>query len=214
MAVVKHMNFKRGRLGDIGFRQQITSDGNGSYSRKTVAFTIPEAVSNPRSPGQVMQRTKFRLIQALATVLTSVNILRNFYNSPSGLSGYNAFIRDNLAKAIDTSTGVPFVDFRKLQVTFGDFYTPVSKYAPEQESEDPDCNCRVKLAWNYDWTEDPVGAYALVCIGIKIDEEGAVEGVELVQSRTPMRACTAEIDLPDCNCCKTYWYAYFVDPTT
>ena len=77
MAVVKGMNFTRGRLGDIGFRQQVVKDGNG-YRRRTVAFQIPESVSNPNTPGQVRQRTRFRLIQSLGSALARKSILYNF----------------------------------------------------------------------------------------------------------------------------------------
>ena len=146
MAVVKRMNFKRGRLGDIGFRQQFVGNGDGTYSRQTVAFQIPDVVTNPRSPGQVKQRSKFRLVQALASALSSKSLLANFYRSGAGLAGYNAFIRDNINFAtVELESGLAYVDFRKLQVTLGDFNKPVKAYNSALEAPD-DCSCTMD-AW-------------------------------------------------------------------
>ncbi len=215
MAVVKGMNFTRGRLGNIGFRQQVVKEGNGNYRRRTVAFQLPETVSNPRTLGQVRQRTKFKMIQAIGSALSAKGITYHFYRSGRGISGYNAFIRDGLASAIvEAPDGTPYVDWKKLQVTNGDFYKKMKPYQT-QTLEGDDCHCARLLTWDFDWTCDPDGnAFALNLIGIKVDEEGAIEDVVCVQPRVPLSACHAEVLLPQCDCCKTYWYAYFVDPYT
>ncbi len=215
MAVVKGMNFTRGKLGDIGFRQQMVKEGNGNYRRRTVAFKLPETVSNPRTLGQVRQRTKFKMIQAIGSALSAKGITYSFYRSGRGISGYNAFIRDGIASAIvEAPDGTPYVDWKKLQVTNGDFYKKMKPYQAQTLLGD-DCNCARLLTWNYDWTCDPDGnAYALNLIGVKVDEEGAIEDVVCVQPRIPLSACHAEVLLPQCDCCKTYWYAFFVDPYT
>ena len=70
------------------------------------------------------------------------------------------------------------------------------------------------LGWDFDWTCDPDGSYTLYMIGLKINEEGAVDDVLCVQPRVPMTDCKADVVLPKCDCCKTYWYALFVDPFT
>ena len=166
MAIVKSMNFVRGRLGNTAFRQQVVKEGSG-YRRRTVAFLLPESVSNPRTPGQVRQRTRFRLVQALGSALARKSILYNFYQA-TGISGYNAFIRDNISGAIvGTDGGDVYVDFRKLAVTKGDFGKKVKTYKSDLKTDD--CHTAKKLAWNYDWTCDPQGTYALNLIGIKID---------------------------------------------
>lgn len=212
MAIVKGMNFKRGKLGDIGFRQQYTKNPDGSYSKSTVAFTLTETNSS-NSPLQQRQRTRFALIQSLATIFSKKGLLRTFYRTALGLSGYNGFIRDNINYAVVENGGQFFVDFPKLMPAFGDFRKNIevftSDVVPGNEGE-----FARKLAWNYEILNDPEDAsdYLLMIYGIKINEDGAVEDVELIQPLHRMSECTADIVLKDCNCCKVYYYAFFANP--
>ena len=213
MAIVSGMRFVKGRLGDVGFRQQSVKSGKGTYKKSTVAFQIAQTVSNPNTPGQERQRIKFKLVQSLATALTNAGILKPFYRSPSGLSGYNKFIQDNVLKAMTESAGVPFVSFPNLKIAGGDFMKEITGYQSLAPATD-DCHFSVKLNWNYSCAKDPMGDYYLLLVGIKINEDGAIEGVETVQPMINMKDCKTDVQLPVCSCCKTYWYGFFVDPYT
>ncbi len=101
----------RGKLGDHFFRQQVVKE-KGRYVRRTIVATLPE--SNPSNTAkQSNQRSKFRLIQQIASALSSKKILSNFYSTGSLLGGYQGFIRDHLTndKAIHVSGGENFVDW-------------------------------------------------------------------------------------------------------
>lgn len=214
MAVVKGMRFVRGKLGDVGFRQQFVKDGKGGYKKQTVAFQLPEG-NTSNSVGQARQRSRFRLIQALATMLSQKGLLRALYRSVTGLSGYAAFIGYNVKEAIVESAGDFFVNFPKLRVANGDWSKEIQVFGSDLEPDD-DCGFSRKLVWNYETLNDPANAhdYYLVIQGIKVNEEGAVEDTFLEQPLHRMTECMADVILKECDCCKTYYYAYFVNPLT
>jgi len=120
MAVMRGMNLVRGRLGNTGFRRQYVSDGNGGYSRETIAFTMSETnTSNTVLPQN--QRSKFRQLAVLVGILNRCGILRRFYYSGLGISSYNAFIRDNIQRdaTIKCDDGNTYLDWPKLLIATG-----------------------------------------------------------------------------------------------
>lgn len=218
MARVKFMNFTTGQLGDVGFRQQTVRKEDGSLGRATIAYQI-QRTNSSNSPLQSAQRSRFRFAQVLGSALTAKAIINNFFRNSDGLRGFQAFISRNLRNgAIINKGGTPYVDWRKLIVSTGKdqekIVRPYLSTVPQVQQEGDDCSCFVKLAWSYDWTCDVPNPddYALYLVGIKIDPTGALEDVVCVQPRVPMSACMTDVALPDCDCCKTYWYAFFVDP--
>ncbi len=202
----------KGKLGDHFFRQQVVKE-KGRYVRRTIVATLPE--SNPsNTPKQSKQRSKFRLIQQIASALTARSVLSNFYYTGSLLGGYQGFIRDHLTNdyAVVESGGNWFVDFKKLRVTLGNSFKKIKAYAAETLVDD-DCHCARKLAWDYHYIKDGAGSNSVLqLIGIKVDSDGAIEDIVYEQPMVTMDRCMAEVLLPTCDCCKTYWYAFFVNP--
>jgi hypothetical protein len=218
-AVMRGMNFQRGRLGNTGFRRQYVSDGNGNYKRETIAFTLPE--SNPSNTVlQQNQRTKFRTLAVLGGLLSRQGILRRFYYSGLGISGYNAFIRDNLQReaAIQCEDGNSYIDWPKLLIAIG--FSP-KKLVPyksgliEGVDYDPSCKYPLHLRWSNKTTKKAErGNWALVLVGIQIREDGSAEEICLLQPGATLNNCYADVLLDKCDCCKTYWFAFFTNTYT
>lgn len=226
MAIMQGLTPVRGRLGGTGFRQQTVRTGragSGTYRRRTVAFQIQETPTNPNAPGQQRQRTSFALIVALGSALNAKGILPNFYPSGSGLGNFQKFVSDNVLTlgaggAIVQNPNNPadvYVDFRYLRITRGSITVPVEVY--QGDVADTDCDCTRKLAWGFDATQGwptPYSDWKLLLVGVKIDSTGAIEDIVQSQPCATIDQCVASVTLPKCDCCKTYWYAFFVNPVT
>ena len=219
MAQMRGLGFKKGNLGDINFRQQVVKVKNG-YAKRTVASQKIETNSS-NTVRQAKQRSKFRLVQQLATALSAKGILRNFYQSVTNLPGYQMFVKDHLTgdKAIHISGGQNFLDFKKVMVTKGGKAKNVKAYAVTDADEttgqrvsEDGCHCEMKLAWNYSYLNDGDGAnWVLQLVGVKIAEDGSIEEILHEQPLATMNQCSVDVKLPYCNCCKTYWYGFFVN---
>ena len=225
MAIMNGLTPMRCRLGGTGFRQQTVRTGragSGTYRRRTVAFQIQETVANPNTRGQQRQRGAFALIVALGSALNSTGILPNFYPSGTGLGNFQKFVSDNVLTIANggaivqnpDDAGDNYVDFRQLKVTRGSVTIPTEVFsAPEL---DDDCACGRKIAWSFDATQgwpSPQN-WKLVLVGIKLDNTGAIEDVVQSQACSSLDQCLATVTLPKCDCCKTYWYAFFTDLST
>lgn len=225
MAIMNGLTPVRGRLGGTGFRQQTVRtgrSGSGTYRRRTVAFQIQETVANPNTRGQQRQRGAFALIVALGSALNSTGILPNYYPSGTGLGNFQKFVSDNVLTIANggaivqnpDDAGDNYVDFRQLKVTRGSVTIPTEVFsAPEL---DDDCQCGRKIAWSFDGTQgwpSPQN-WKLVLVGIKLDNTGAIEDVVQSQACASLDQCLATVTLPKCDCCKTYWYAFFTDLST
>lgn len=93
---------KQGILG--GFSGKVANVVGTSWKGRAVMKSQPLSVANPRTTGQVEQRTKFSKIAELASkVLTT--FVQPVENPVSGdVSGYNKFVKDN--KAAFTTAGI------------------------------------------------------------------------------------------------------------
>lgn len=216
MAIMRGGRIVRGKLGDTGHRQQFVKESDGSYRKRTVAFLLPES-NTSNSPLQARQRTRFALISALASAFAKNGLLRTFYRTIRGLSGYNGFTRDALNTAVVESNGEFFVNWPKLRAANGDFAHDIQVF----QSDIPAASLAAgevarKLAWNYEALNAPEDAhdYLLMIYAVKINEDGSIEGVDLVQPLHRMTECSADVILKDCNCCKTFFYGFFANPTT
>lgn len=93
---------KRGVLG--GFSGKIGNIVGTSWKGLAVMKSLPLSVANPRSTGQVSQRTKFTSMSQLASALLGVLIIPYWNRFASQMSGYNLFVMQNIANAF-TSVG-------------------------------------------------------------------------------------------------------------
>lgn len=93
---------KQGILG--GFSGKVANVVGTSWKGRAVMKSQPLSVANPRTTGQVEQRTKFSKIAELASkVLTT--FVQPVENPISGdVSGYNKFVKDN--KKAFAATGI------------------------------------------------------------------------------------------------------------
>ncbi len=217
--VMRGMRFVRGRLGDTGFRQQYVSDGNGSYTQQTVGFMMPVG-NNSNTTLQSNQRSRFRLLAILGGALNRAGVLRAWYYSQLGISSYNAFVRDNLLDdaVIQHSNGTQYIDWTKIRVALGSGVQKILPFKTTLESGtdyDPECQSAVQLRWGSQCdskTAEQKANYALVLVGVKINDQGTLENVCYVQPGATMANCSIELKLPVCDCCKTYWFAFFANP--
>jgi len=217
-AVMRGMNFVRGRLGNTGFRRQYVSDGNGGYSRQTVAFTMPETNAS-NTVLQQNQRSKFRQLAVLGGMLNRCGILRRFYYSGLGISGYNAFIRDNIRRdaAIKCDDGKTYIDWPKLLIAIGlpRQIVPYKSELVTGTDYDPSCKVPIHLRWsNKSSKNDDKGDWSLVLVGVPIKEDGSAEEICFVQPGATLETCYADVLLEKCDCCKTYWFAFFANTYT
>jgi len=84
---------KQGILG--GLSGKIGSVVGTSWKGRAILKALPLSVANPRTAGQVSQRTSFSLISILASVLLTI-IVRPVYNPISGnITGSNLFTSQN-----------------------------------------------------------------------------------------------------------------------
>jgi hypothetical protein len=220
MAVLRGNRIVKGKLGDVGHRQQFVKEPNGSYKKRTVAYQLPVNVTQTDSVLQDNQRSKFKLIQALSQALTTKGFTRTLYRSGIGIGGYQAFIRDNI-KAVVGSTGNWFLDFSQVRLSIGDFKNeikssrPLDKWLTDESGIDVNCQTAMGLCWSHDANAHPDAVdYQLLLVGVKVNEDGSLDDIITHQPLANMSECNCQTLLPLCGCCKTYWYAMFVNPNT
>lgn len=100
MAVIK-----QGILG--GFQNSIGSVVGSSWKGINVMKSKPVSVSNPRTAGQVLQRTKMQNSVIFAQAILSTVIKPLWDRFSSRMSGYNDFISTNIALFEDPVPSVP-----------------------------------------------------------------------------------------------------------
>lgn len=90
---------KRGILG--GFSNSVANVVGTSWKGIAVIKSKPLSVANPKTAGQVAQRTKFSGIVGIASALVG-SLLQIVWNSfASGMSGYNLFVQMNVKTAFN-----------------------------------------------------------------------------------------------------------------
>lgn len=84
---------KQGILG--GFSGSVANVVGTAWKGTAVMKSKPVSVSNPRTEGQVAQRTSFKAATQLASVLLTY-VIKAVYNPiAQGMSGYNKFVSQN-----------------------------------------------------------------------------------------------------------------------
>lgn len=89
---------RRGILG--GFSGKVANIVGSSWKGIAVMRSLPLSVANPRTPRQVAQRDKFSLMSKFASQLLSVWIKPLWDRGAQQMSGYNAFVRENIDKMV------------------------------------------------------------------------------------------------------------------
>jgi hypothetical protein len=118
--------------------------GNAVFSKqfgKNTLRTKPLEVKNPKTPGQVNQRSKFKLMVFTSRVLLGM-IRISFQNMAIGKSAFNAFMQANIKTAI---TGVPgnyIISFPDLKVAKGPLFQVQNLVAGN------DLASKVKRTWD------------------------------------------------------------------
>lgn len=86
---------KQGILG--GFSGRVAGVVGSSWKGIAVMKSRPQSVANPQTAGQVAQRTKFSNTTAFAVAILATVIKPLWDRFASGISGYNDFVRTNIA---------------------------------------------------------------------------------------------------------------------
>ena len=97
---------KQGILG--GFSGKVGSVVGTSWKGRAVMKAMPLSVANPRTTGQVQQRTKMAGVVAAARLVLggSIAILDNPFSG--SISGYNRFVRRNMSCISNLGTLSPY----------------------------------------------------------------------------------------------------------
>lgn len=109
---------KRGILG--GFSGKVANIVGTSWKGRAVMKSLPLSVANPKTAGQVRQRTKFSAISKYASSINSSWIKPLWDRFAGNISGYNDFVSVNIVYV--SELGV--IDYADLQMSKGDLYNP------------------------------------------------------------------------------------------
>ena len=85
---------RRGILG--GFSGKVANVVGSSWKGIAVMRALPLSVTNPKTVGQVEQRSAFSIISKFASSILTVWIKPLWDRSAQSMSGYNAFIQQNV----------------------------------------------------------------------------------------------------------------------
>ena len=116
---------KQGILG--GFSGKVANVVGSSWKGVAVIKSLPLSVANPNTAGQQAQRGAMTEIVAAARVLLPVLITLFWNRFAQGMSGFNAFVKENIA----TFTTSGFTTFASFMATKGTLLgiTPTSMVA-------------------------------------------------------------------------------------
>lgn len=84
---------RQGILG--GFRGKVGNVIGTGWKGRAVIKAMPLSVANPRTAGQVKQRTRFSHLVSFASLVLAAWIKPLWDRAASGMSGYNAFVSAN-----------------------------------------------------------------------------------------------------------------------
>lgn len=85
---------RRGILG--GFSGKVANVVGSSWKGIAVMRALPLSVTNPRTVGQVEQRSAFSIVSKFASAILTTWIKPLWDRSAQSMSGYNAFIQQNV----------------------------------------------------------------------------------------------------------------------
>lgn len=113
MAIIRQgiLGGLRGRIGNVV--------GTG-WKGRAVLKSLPLTVANPRTAGQVLQRSKFSILVTIGSNLLATIIKPLWDRSASGMSGFNAFISAN--QNAFQSTG--YIDAELMTISRGRMIAP------------------------------------------------------------------------------------------
>jgi hypothetical protein len=118
--------------------------GSAVFSKqfgKNVMRTKPLEVKNPKTPGQVNQRSKFKLMVYVSRQILGL-IRVSFQNMSIGKSAFNAFVSANIKTAI---TGVPgnyTIDWTLLKIAKGPLFQSSNLIASVDQA------AKIKRTWS------------------------------------------------------------------
>jgi len=120
---------KKGILG--GISGKVGNVVGGTWKGIDYIRSLASSVANPRSPGQVSQRTKFSAVVEIGSQLLG-SIIQPFWNGKvPKMSGFNAFVQQNIAEF--TNEGVP--DYTDLLFSKGSLLSPASIAITSQNND-------------------------------------------------------------------------------
>lgn len=104
---------RRGILG--GFSGKVANVVGSSWKGIAVMRALPLSVTNPKTVGQVEQRSAFSIISKFASSILTVWVKPLWDRSAQSMSGYNAFIQQN----VDIVKTDKVLDIEKLTMSKG-----------------------------------------------------------------------------------------------
>ena len=104
---------RRGILG--GFSGKVANVVGSSWKGIAVMRALPLSVTNPKTVGQVEQRSAFSIISKFASSILTVWVKPLWDRSAQSMSGYNAFIQQN----VDIVKADKKLDIQKLTMSKG-----------------------------------------------------------------------------------------------
>ena len=118
--------------------------GNAVFSKnfgKNTMRAKPESVKNPKTTGQVNQRSKFKLMVFNSRVLLGM-IRISFQNMAKGKSAFNAFMQANIKTAISGTSGNYSINYPNLIVAKGPLFQSQNLVASVDQV------AKIKRTWN------------------------------------------------------------------
>ena len=104
---------KKGILG--GFKGKVGTVVGANWKGLDTVRSMPSSVANPRSAGQVLNRSKFKYISTFASLILAT-VVRPFWNGKNAyMSGYNSFIKAN----VENGTSDQGIEWNQLKMTQG-----------------------------------------------------------------------------------------------
>lgn len=136
---------RRGILG--GFSGKVANVVGSSWKGIAVMRALPLSVTNPRTVGQVEQRSAFSIISKFASSILTVWVKPLWDRSAQSMSGYNAFIQQN----VDIVKADKVLNIENLIMSKGKLgATPVSAIVVSSTGE-----------LNFSWDKLPNGSYQM-----------------------------------------------------
>lgn len=136
---------RRGILG--GFSGKVANVVGSSWKGIAVMRALPLSVTNPKTVGQVEQRSAFSIISKFASSILTVWVKPLWDRSAQSMSGYNAFIQQN----VDIVKADKVLDIENLVMSKGKLgVTPLTGNLTSGSS-----------AGMFGWDEEPTGSFQM-----------------------------------------------------
>ena len=137
---------RRGILG--GFSGKVANVVGSSWKGIAVMRALPLSVTNPKTVGQVEQRSAFSIISKFASSILTVWVKPLWDRSAQSMSGYNAFIQQN----VDIVKTDKVLDIEKLVMSKGKLgATTIQAGVASQNS-----------ILQVQWDAEPVGSFQML----------------------------------------------------